>query len=832
MSDKVADSISRADLIEAKLLAGKGEEAVREAEESGDVIQVARAELARTFFLADEGSPLSTAQSRFEVLFQSSADALMTLEPPDWRFTSGNPTAIRMVGAKDEADFCRRAPWEYSPEFQPEGQPSKNKAREMIRVAMEKGSNYFEWTHRKIGGPDFPATVLLTRFVLNNRDILQATVRDISERKRVENELRNKKALLEAQLNSTPDGILIVDSSGKKIIQNQQTVDIWKIPRHVAEDPDDEQQLRHVMQMTTDPDQFAERVKHLYDHPNETTRDEVALKDGTVLDRYSAPVTGDKGDQFGRIWTFRDITERKKSELALTRAKEDLERVLNTVSVAIVQLNREGCITLLNRAGSELIECEPKEATGMDWIHNFVPEEDRAKTQEAFEILMRGEVEPVEYFENLVQTKAGCQKLVAWHNTVLSNEKGEIVGTLSSGEDITQRRQIEDQLRHSHKMEAIGQLSGGIAHDFNNLLSVILAQADLVRRELGERHPVSADMAEIQRASKKAAELVSQLLAFSKQQVLKPKILIIRESLNNLERMSKRAIPEDIKLSFTYDSNLDSIEVDPVQFERSLLNLLVNARDAMPDGGELSVTSSNRYMEETDIENFTNLQTGRHVQIVVRDTGMGIPPENLNRIFDPFFTTKGNRGTGLGLASVYGTVQQSGGDIGVESAVGEGTAFTLLFPSVKRASTPPPPSQRGPEIFKGEGNIVVVEDEEMLRKVQRKLLEKMGFRVIMFDGAKSILNFFEGKANEPLPFTSDKTDLIISDVKMPDMNGPKLIEELRKNNPDIKVLFVSGHSDETHGINSLEYPFMQKPYSYEELADTLKRLLPPKSKKS
>jgi len=829
MEDEFNDKISRAELEAAKLLAQEGEEAIQEAEESGDLVLKTRAEIARTVLEMEKLGLSVVRDGRACEIAEYSTDCLWTVTLPDFTHEYINPSIKQLLGYSPE---------EYSASglrdvVKPDSLERLMQLYKDLAVKVESGelekdmplTTEIEAIHKDGHSVFIEASMRFLYGEGGKPTHVLGSSRNITERKHAEDELRNKEALLEAQLNSSIDGILVVDPDGRKILQNQRISELWQIPQHVIEDPDDAQQVQHVMQMTADPEKFAERVRYLYDHPDETTRDEIALINGTFLDRYSAPVLGEDGHNYGRIWTFRDITERKQAEEALAAAKEDLENVLNTVSVSMVQLNREGCITLLNRAGHELIECKEGEAIGLDWFEKVIPEEDRAKTREVFDMLMGGEMQPAEYFENLVQTENGQKKLVAWHNSLVRNQEGEIVGTLSSGEDITERTNLEAHLRQSQKMEVIGQLAGGVAHDFNNLLTGLMGHAQLAGYKLPEDHSAHEDMEEVVRISQRAAELTTSLLAYSKKQILKPRVISVPEAMDNVGKICQRTIPEDRTFSFHYEGALDSIVVDPAQFESVLLNLFVNARDAMPDGGEIRVSVSNVQLTEAGVEQLKNLQAGRHLKICVQDTGIGIPPEQLDTIFEPLFTTKGDRGTGLGLARVDGTVRQSGGNISVKSEVGKGTTFTMLFPSIPADDISDAGGEGRAEVLMGEGNIVVIEDEQVVRTVTQRMLARAGYTAKTFTGGKEALVFFEGEHEGQIPFKPEDTDLVISDVKMPDMNGPELIAEIRKINPSVRVLLVSGHAAYMHGIDTTKYDFAQKPYNMAELSKIVKGVL-------
>jgi len=525
-----------------------------------------------------------------------------------------------------------------------------------------------------------------------------------------------------------------------------------------------------------------------------------------------------------------DIPMQSQSESQLRRVNNDLERVLNTVTLSIVQLNRESVIEILTQSGGILLECPPDSAIGKNWFENFVPPEEKDNMEKVFGNLMEGRLHEFEYVENYVLTKPGKKKLVAWHNEIVRDAKGGIIGTLSSGEDITERRAMEMQLQHSRKMEAVGQLAGGVAHDFNNALTVILGYCDLAKADESQAS-IRVSLDGIAEAGKKAAQLTAQLLAFSRKQVLQPEIITIYETLQGLEKMARRVIPEDIKLVFTVAHNLGSVHIDPVQFENVMLNLFLNARDAMPDGGMLSVDVSSIKLGSRDIRLGEELKPGPHLKVSVTDTGTGIAPDKLEKIFEPFYSTKGERGTGLGLASALGIVQQSGGSIRVTSKLGEGSTFVMLFPSFdSRLGSSLAKNDPSWQFVRVNGNVVVVEDDPIIQRVTARLLGRAGLKVETFGSPNAVIEFMKGKLPEQLSFTHEEADLIMSDVKMPEMNGTQLVRIIRKIRPDIEILLVSGYASDVHGVDHHEIPFLQKPYSARDLTEKIGDLLKKRKK--
>ncbi len=385
-------------------------------------------------------------------------------------------------------------------------------------------------------------------------------------------------------------------------------------------------------------------------------------------------------------------------------------------------------------------------------------------------------------------------------------------------EDITERTMLEEQFRQAQKMEAVGQLAGGVAHDFNNLLSVILSYVDLNLEDLKPGDPLHGDLKEIQAAGRRAAELTRQLLAFSRQQVLQPRVIDLGQIVESMSSMLCRLLGEDIAFSVIQGSDVGRVLADPGQVEQVLMNLAVNARDAMPEGGSLTIELSN--VDPSAVDASSETDPGGYVLVAVTDTGTGMDAATRARIFEPFFTTKeAGKGTGLGLATVFGIMKQSGGYVGVESEVGRGTVFRLHFPRTDRAADAPR-SLGSAEALRGSETILLVEDEDQVRLVARTILRRHGYRVLeAANGGEAFLIAQEASA---------KIDLLLTDVVMPRMSGRKLAEELTSARPDLKVLFMSGYTDDAivrHGVHEDGVAFVHKPLTPESLLRTVREAL-------
>jgi two-component system cell cycle sensor histidine kinase/response regulator CckA len=427
----------------------------------------------------------------------------------------------------------------------------------------------------------------------------------------------------------------------------------------------------------------------------------------------------------------------------------------------------------------------------------------------------------------------GMHKIILNSAVPLRNDRGEITGGIIINNDISDRKRAEqalaektDQLRQSQKIEAVGRLAGGVAHDFNNVLTAIIGFSDLLLANHRPSDPSFQDIMNIKQNANRAAGLVRQLLAFSRRQTLRPQVLRLGEVMSDLSILLARLLGENVKLELVHGRDMWPIKADLNQFETVIINLAVNARDAMPDGGTMTIRTRNLSAGEISTFDYRPLPAVDYVLVEMEDTGTGIPEEVQEKIFEPFFTTKEvGKGTGLGLSTVYGIVRQTGAHIYFTSAVGEGTVFRIFLPRYVPADGELSASvadEGDAEIadLTGSASILLVEDEEAVRAFAARALASRGYKVYEAESGIEALDVMDEAGG--------KIDLVVSDVVMPELDGPSLLKELRKKRPDLKIIFISGYAEDAFKKNLPEgedFQFLPKPFSLKQLAIAVKETL-------
>jgi PAS domain S-box-containing protein len=631
----------------------------------------------------------------------------------------------------------------------------------------------------------------------------------ITERKRIAEALRASEERIQSAMMHSPIGMAIVAPDGRFLEVNPA------LAKLVGYRPDE--LLRMDFQRITHPDDLELDLgyvrKMLAKHLDGYQLEKRYLhRDGRVIwvQLNVSLVFDEAGAPRHFIAQIQDATERKRTDLKM-------RRLLGSPILGVAFGQRDGRVTDANDEYLRIIGYTHAElARGEINYRELTPPEYRTPIELArAEVAASGTPRP---WEIELLRKDGTRIPVLVGITALDEERSQDVAFVV---DLSERRALERKLQHAQKMEAVGRLAAGVAHDFNNVLGAVSMCCDLLRDDLSPGHPGIDEVNEIRKAAERAIGLTRQLLAFSRQQVLEPRVLDVNELLSNLNKLLRRLLGDDVALRLNLDALPCTVKADPGQLEQVFMNLAVNARDAMPNGGTLSIeTGLLRFEQPHTAMNESPLPPGAYVHVTVADTGVGMDEATKARLFEPFFTTKEvGKGTGLGLSTVYGIVRQSGGAIDVTSAPGEGARFRVLLPLVNESVKSSPPTGL-PESIGGRETLLLVEDDSAVRQATRKLLVRLGYKVLEADGPAAALELGRVYVGS--------IDLLLTDVVMPGRDGRALGAELRALRPKLRVLFMSGHTDDSvirEGTLEPGTAFVQKPFTSAALAHRLRSLL-------
>ena len=513
-----------------------------------------------------------------------------------------------------------------------------------------------------------------------------------------------------------------------------------------------------------------------------------------------------------------DVTERRKTEQAVRDSEERLRLILETMPSGLFTVDMDRRITSWNKQAEKITGLKAEEVIGQDCLYAMNGE----VCKEGCTLFSETVKKPAYHMECTIHVN-GKEITISKNVDFLRDSTGEIVGGLESFIDITDHRRLEDELRQAQKMEAIGRLAGGVAHDFNNMLTAIMGFSDLALLQTEADSPVAADIREIKENTVRAAELCQRLLAVSRRQVLKLDIINLNDTISRITSMIRRVIGENIEVAVHAEKNLWNTEADDGQIGQVILNLAINARDAMPDGGILTITTGNQFLNISEQKKRVSASAGSFVLMTFEDSGIGMDTETIDRVFEPFFSTKGMQGTGLGLSTVYGIVKQHDGWVEVESRPEEGTCFKVYLPAVKsdivRVRDKEIPLKIAADREYSE-TILVVEDDEKVLSFAASALRKNGYTVLEATTAEEALEIFRRD--------SGMIDVLFSDVVLPGIPGTELANRILKINPELPIVLTSGYMNymsDPEVIRKKQLIFLSKPYSMDDLLTTITRAL-------
>jgi two-component system cell cycle sensor histidine kinase/response regulator CckA len=635
---------------------------------------------------------------------------------------------------------------------------------------------------------------------------------------RMRRELFQREELFRLINENAADMIAVVDMEGRRIYNSMA---YQKILGYSPEELKSSSGLEQIH-----PDD-RDRVKRAAEQARETgigrpMEYRIRHKDGTwrVLESTSSVFKNAQGQPEKLIIVNRDISDRKRASEALSLSEASFRSVIENAPYGIYRANATGQFLRVNPALQKMLGYETQEELFRANLATEIyrdPQEHR-RANDLFAGSKGFDVEVEWKRKDGTPLKARCSGRLI--EVGQDESHGEAYFEVFV-EDVTEKRVLEQQLHMAVKMEAVGRLSGGIAHDFNNLLGVIIGYAQVLKRRLKTGDDLFEYAEEIEKAGQRAASLTRQLLAFSRQQVLAPAILNLNALISDMAKMIHRLIGEDIELVMKLDPVIGSVKADQGQIEQVVMNLAVNARDAMPEGGKLALETATVTLDLAYTRRHPGSKAGRCVMFSVSDTGMGMGAETLAHIFEPFFTTKEvGKGTGLGLATVYGIVKQSNGYIWVDSEIGRGSSFKVYLPLIEEPASAPEAAAPTPESFRGSETVLVVEDADALRKLAVTLIEQYGYQVLSASNGVEALELMQ-ECNR-------KIDLLLTDVIMPGLGGHALAQRLALLYPGLKVLYMSGHTDSSigqHGVLEAGISLLHKPFTEEELVRKMREVL-------
>jgi PAS domain S-box-containing protein len=752
------------------------------------------------------------SEARYRLFFEHNPNPMWVCDTASLAFRAVNDAALHQYGYSRE-EFLTMTISDIRP-------AAEQRQSTSLSPASEDPLLPAVWRHQRKDGSELYVEITGQKLIFEGRPAELILAQDITQRRRSQEALRESEERFRQLAENTHDVFFVQNRDFSELLYvspayeevwGRPCQDLYKTPGSFLFDdvfPEDRERLLDSV------------LRNQSGHETGAVEFRIRRPDGQVrwIQARSAPVRNTRGEVYRIVGVALDITEQKRAEEALRESETQFRSLSDSSPLGIFLTDAAAQCVYTNPKWQEITGMSLGEAFGDGWLNAVHPEDrddDRASWANAQ--LHGSNLDG----ERRIQTPAGDVRLVRTRAAAIKDANGAVLGWVGTVEDNTERRALEEQFRQAQKMEAIGQLAGGVAHDFNNLLTAILGYAEMMLLDMSASDPRREDAEEIVSAAERAGALTRQLLAFSRQQVLEPRVLNLNEVISQLTRMLRRLLNEDIELVTQLSDELGSVKADVGQIEQVILNLCVNARDAMPGGGKLTIETVNAELDTAYVSLHQPVRPGAYVMLAISDTGQGMSAETQRRIFEPFFTTKGvGKGTGLGLATVYGIVKQSDGYIWVYSEVGRGTAFKIYLPLIDEAPSGMARARAERGLAAGSETILLVEDEEIVRKLARQVLERQGYHLLV---AKSGQEALEMAGNH-----KGALDLIVTDVVMPGMQGPELAERLKRGHPHCRVLYISGYAPEAvvrHGVLQPGTNFIGKPFTPALFAQRVRELL-------
>ena len=745
---------------------------------------------------------MKESEDKYRIIFDSSRDAILLLDP-EKGYIDCNPAALKMFAVKSKKEFCKLNPMSFSFKFQLDGSLSSELATKEINKAIKNGQNLFEWLYKDLNGREFFASILATPLKLSGKTIIQCTIRDITKNKKAEEALQESEAFLNETGSIAKIGAWKINLETQKLMWTKELFKLHELP-----------------------DDFQPTIEKAIDFYDNDSKEIIkkavqdAIEHGKAFDLELGIITAKnkhinvhtlgniQKNKNGKIvyivGTFQDITERKLIE----KKVESISKFPSENSNPVFRISGNGDLLYSNEATKEILK-------GWGYYNsNKIPEYWKLKVKK---IIESGKLTVIDETINM-QTFSFRVVPVKRENYV--NLYGENITESKKAEK--KHKKLQAQLIQSQKMDAIGQLAGGVAHDFNNMLAGIISAAELLKSSKQKLDAKEEELIEvILNASNRATELTAKLLAFGRKGKVTSRSVDVHTIIDETIALLNRTINKKIKILVSKNASNSIVTGDDSALQNSLLNLGINASHAMKTGGELLIETENIHLSEAYCNSsLFDIKTGNYIRIKVQDTGCGFSPENIKKIFEPFFTTKKQgKGTGLGLASVYGTIQNHHGEINVHSEVNIGTIFYIYLPCSDKVLKEVPKAIEK-TILKASGLILLVDDEEVIRRTSKYILEKMGFKVILAKNGLEAVNIFKNKFAE--------IDLVITDMIMPEMNGSEAFYKMKEIDANCKVIISSGFTKNESLEDLIKEGlagFIQKPFTNNQLHQLLRKVL-------
>jgi PAS domain S-box-containing protein len=727
-------------------------------------------------------------------LFQKNPNPMWIYDSETLQFLDLNPAAVALYGWSRE-EFLRMTILDIRPVS------DGSRLRSQI---TERGKQLTSgpWRHRYKDGSEHLVRVFAYDIEFESRPARAVLVTDITDSVNATEALRQSEEIFRGLCASSPTGVYRARIDGYVLYVNPVLAQIWQMPeeeilgfnwmRRVH--PED---LHPLLQGWLTANTAGQSYEHIF---------RLLLPSGEIrwIHGRSSVVNDAAGEPVCSVGTIDDVTQQRGAEDALRMSEAELRTLTDKLPVALLYVDARGRCCRANHAFEEWFDISRREIVQLDFEHFILRgdgKEYEAEVRHAWALARQGVPST---FEKRIKVH-GRQRIMEASYTPDTDSNGNVCGVIVLLHDITERRELEEQFRQAQKMEAIGRLAGGIAHDFNNILSIMNGYAGLLQQELEQESRLGRMSGEIYRAGERAARLTQQLLAFSRKQISQPRIVRLDDILRDDETMLRRLLSSNIRLELSTGCGDACVEIDPSRLSQVLLNLAINARDAMPNDGTLAITS---------------WITDDHAFVSVKDNGCGMPPEVKQRLFEPFFTTKEvGKGTGLGLATAYGIIREAGGNIAVESAIDSGSTFTLSLPMANHLPSFASQAQLSNGNHHGTETILLMEDDPNIRFLLAHTLKSCGYTVVQAEDGLEGLQLAQTLLNQ--------IDAIVSDAIMPRMSGQEVIASLRQSRPELKAMIVSGHvdADPLATTGNMRTSFLYKPVSPETLASELRRLL-------